>query len=192
MTLPRRNFRVLAAAALLLNALPALGFADSKPSIEANTSRWGSDYRRFALATGGAEACAAACQQDSKCQAWSYVKAGASGSASAVCRLKSAVPKAASDPCCVSGVMASAATAGATTADAASKPTTVASSAKPLAGTGVTGSIKPNKKSKKPAGVTAAAKPSGEMLQMPLEAETPEALTSIGAPLDMPEPAPSE
>ncbi|MFZ1988680.1 MAG: PAN domain-containing protein [Alphaproteobacteria bacterium] len=192
MSLSKRNFLVSAGAVLLLSALPALGLAEiAKPSMEANVSRWGSDYRRFALDKGGAEECAAACAQDSKCQAWSYVKAGASGTASAICRLKSAVPKAASDPCCVSGVMASAAATGAATADAVvDKKATVASAmAKTSPSSGVTGSIK----KRKPAGVTtAAAKPSGEILQMPLAAETPEALTSIGAPLDMPEPTPSE
>jgi len=191
MSQSKRKFLVSAGAALLLSALPALGLAETaKPSMEANVSRWGSDYRRFALDKGGVEACAAACAQDSKCRAWSYVKPGASGIASAICRLKFAVPKAASDPCCVSGVMATAAAAGPVTADAVVDQKARASSATPrAASSGVTGSIK----KKRPAGeATAAARPSGELLQMPLEAETPAALTTIGAPLDMPEPTPSE
>jgi hypothetical protein len=86
--------------------------------------------------------------------------------------------------------MASAGASGATATNAAvGKKATIASGTAKATGSGVTGSI--NKK--KPAGVTtAAAKPTGQLLQMPLEAETPEALTSIGAPLDMPEPTSSE
>ena len=190
MSLSKRNFLVSAGAALLFGALPALALAGiAPPSMEANVSRWGSDYRRFTLDKGGAEGCAAACAQDSKCQAWSYVKPGASGGTSAICRLKSSVPKAASDPCCVSGVMANAAAASAPIPTVDKKAVIASATAKTSAGSGVTGSIK---KKKSAGATTAVAKPTGDVLQMPLEPETPEALTSVGAPLDMPEPTPSE
>ena len=190
MSLSKRNFLASAGAALLLSALPALALAGiAPPSMEANVSRWGADYRRFTVDKGGAEECAAACAQDTKCRSWSYVKPSASGTAAAICRLKSAVPKAASDPCCVSGVMASAATIAAPATDTDKKAAIASATPKTTTGSGITASIK----KKKPAGVTAAAaKPTGDVLPMPLQAETPEALTLVGAPLDMPEPAPSE
>ncbi len=180
MVMTKRSWRLLASAALLVSLLPISGFsADFK--IENNTSRWGSDYKRFQI--GSAEACAAACAADSQCRAWSYIKP-ADKSPAALCRLKSAVPQARADECCTSGV---AATAVSGLADKSSKVASIASKPAP---SGVTGSIKRKEKSKKakPAGVTQAIRPAGETLQMPIEAETPEALTSISASLDMPEP----
>lgn len=185
MTLIRWNLSLLACAALLLGALPVASFAaDLKPSMEPNVSRWGSDYKRFALDKGGAEACSEACAGDAKCLAWSYVKPGVSGPA-AVCRLKSTVPSAASDTCCVSGVMASNSSNATTGSVSAGKTSQMALVTKPVA-TGVTGSV--GKKKKKLPIVTTTAMPAGEVLQMPMEAETPEALTSVTVPLDMPSP----
>lgn len=176
----KRSWRVLAGAVLLTSALPVAGFgADLKPTIEANTSRWGSDYKRFVI--GAAEACAAACAADDQCRSWSYIKP--TDNASALCRLKSTVPEAKADPCCASGI---APTAVGSITEANRKIAVASPKSEP---SGITGSIKKKDKKTKAAGVAAAAKAPGEVLQMPIEAETPEALTTISAPLDMPEPS---
>lgn len=87
-------------------ALLAVGAASAdtaKPFLEQGVARWGADYQRFAVLSGKAEECALACQKDGKCRSWTFVRPGIE-SPSAQCRLKSSVPFAAVDPCCVSGI----------------------------------------------------------------------------------------
>lgn len=75
----------------------------SQVTLEPNTDRMGSDYRRFELNTPDPQACRQACQQDPNCRAFTYVRPGLQA-ANAVCYLKNAVPGTRADSCCVSGV----------------------------------------------------------------------------------------
>ena len=72
-------------------------------SIEKDTDRAGKDYKNFELSAPNPELCKAACEKDPKCKAYTYVKPGVQGQG-AHCWLKSGVPKANKDQCCVSGV----------------------------------------------------------------------------------------
>lgn len=72
---------------------------------EFGIDRRGSDYRSFDTpesATGAA--CAAACLEDDRCRAWTYLRPGYA-TASARCYLKSRVTTPHARPCCISGVV---------------------------------------------------------------------------------------
>lgn len=73
--------------------------------IEFSIDRFGGDYRSFDTARdpGGAP-CAAACEADNRCRAWTYVRPGYIGS-SARCYLKERVTRPRRKPCCISGVV---------------------------------------------------------------------------------------
>lgn len=71
--------------------------------LQMNTNRPGQDYRNFDLPSPDPKACQAACMEDEKCRAWTYIKPGVQ-EPSARCWLKSGIPPAESAPCCVSGV----------------------------------------------------------------------------------------
>lgn len=68
-----------------------------------NTNRPGMDYRNLPIPSHRWRDCAKECLEDSRCQAWTYVKPGIQG-AQARCWLKDGVPQARPDSCCVSGV----------------------------------------------------------------------------------------
>jgi hypothetical protein len=70
--------------------------------MEENTDRPGSDYSSFTITSRDPEACRRACQDDSRCNAWTYVRPGVQGD-TAVCYLKSQVPGATASNCCISG-----------------------------------------------------------------------------------------
>jgi hypothetical protein len=61
------------------------------PAFEYNTDRPGSDYRNFELAAADPALCAAQCQREGQCRAWTYVIPGVQG-ANARCWLKHSVP----------------------------------------------------------------------------------------------------
>lgn len=72
--------------------------------VQGATNLPGSDYKSFWLNEDRWELCQAACQAESGCQSFTYVKAGVQGT-QARCWLKNAVPGAvANQGCCVSGV----------------------------------------------------------------------------------------
>lgn len=71
---------------------------------ELDTNRPGSDYTSFEIDTPDPSRCADACREDKNCMAYTYVKPGVQGE-NAVCWLKSGVPDALPDACCVSGVI---------------------------------------------------------------------------------------
>ena len=74
-------------------------------AIEANIDRPGSDYRNMDLASGDPKLCQTECEKDrSKCQAWTFVRAGVQGPKPR-CWLKTAVPAAAVNTCCTSGAL---------------------------------------------------------------------------------------
>lgn len=83
-------------AALLEPRLGTLEFA---------IDRYGGDYKAMDIAadpTG--DTCAKACQADSKCRAFTYLRAGY-GNPSARCFLKDRITKPRRKPCCISGVV---------------------------------------------------------------------------------------
>lgn len=61
------------------------------PNYEYDTDRPGSDYANFDLQAANPDLCAAACTQDGRCRAWTYVRPGAQGP-NPRCWLKSQVP----------------------------------------------------------------------------------------------------
>jgi hypothetical protein len=71
------------------------------PEVDGN--RLGSDYRSFDLPSDDPELCRAACDQDVRCKAFTYVKPGLQGPA-AKCWLKDPAPALRLDQCCVSGI----------------------------------------------------------------------------------------
>ncbi len=71
--------------------------------LEWNTDRPGSDYTRFNLPVDNPQMCQVACGGDPRCQAFTYVRVGVQGPR-ARCWLKTAVPGATSNSCCISGV----------------------------------------------------------------------------------------
>ncbi|HWV52012.1 MAG TPA: PAN domain-containing protein [Pseudorhodoplanes sp.] len=72
---------------------------------EFSIDRVGGDYRSFDVAADATgEACAKACQADTRCRAFTYVRPGYSG-ASARCHLKERVTRPRRKPCCISGVV---------------------------------------------------------------------------------------
>lgn len=63
----------------------------------------GGDYRSFFQSSSDPRICAAACGNDGRCRAWTWVRPGVQGQRSK-CWLKNRVPSARSSHCCVSGV----------------------------------------------------------------------------------------
>jgi hypothetical protein len=71
--------------------------------LQYNMDRPGLDYKNFDLTYANPEYCKKACGEEIRCKAWSYIKPGVKGT-NARCRLKSSVPVAETNTCCVSGV----------------------------------------------------------------------------------------
>ena len=66
-----------------------------------NTDLPGGDYDHFAMRTTNYEECLKACNQQDRCQAWTFVRPR--GGDPAVCWLKDRVPESQSSACCTSG-----------------------------------------------------------------------------------------
>jgi hypothetical protein len=111
--LPRIRQLRLALVVVALGATPAcVGMSvptanSSTPlwgALEPRVNRLGSDYKNFELPDADPELCRAACDDDPKCRAFTYVKPGLQGP-KARCWLKDPVPAPRKDEdCCVSGV----------------------------------------------------------------------------------------
>ena len=88
-----------------------LGFACAAPgpaaaqskffTFERNTDRPGRDYNNTASA--GAVECSFACQAETRCRAWTYVKPGIQGP-SGRCFFKDPAPRKRANRCCTSGL----------------------------------------------------------------------------------------
>jgi hypothetical protein len=107
-----RSLRVTGAALAVLTASCTIvqtdpgspGYVSSgSAALEVNVDRPGSDYRSFDLGTPRPEECRDTCMVEPQCVAFTYVNPGVQGP-SARCWLKSAVPAATPNACCVSGV----------------------------------------------------------------------------------------
>jgi hypothetical protein len=73
--------------------------------VEFGIDRFGGDYRSLEVpAHPEGATCAAACQGEARCRAWTYVRPGYQGGA-ARCYLKSRVTRPRKRPCCISGVL---------------------------------------------------------------------------------------
>jgi hypothetical protein len=75
--------------------------------MELGVDRAGSDFTSFPLPDGDPGACAAACEADSRCAAWTFTKPGVQA-AEAMCWLKNAAPAAVANGCCISGLASAA------------------------------------------------------------------------------------
>src|SRR5499425_3568698 len=75
--------------------LPAAG--------QAGFDRPGGDYTGAVERSADPAACAARCDREPRCRAWSFVYPGAAGQ-NAVCWLKNRVPARTENSCCVSGI----------------------------------------------------------------------------------------
>ena len=65
--------------------------------------RPGGDYSNFAVRTGDPATCAARCEREGRCRAWSFSYPGTAATG-AMCWLKAQVTTRKEDSCCVSGV----------------------------------------------------------------------------------------
>jgi hypothetical protein len=73
--------------------------------LEYSIDRFGGDYRSFDTETDATgAACRSACEADSRCRAFTYVRPGYIGGA-ARCYLKSRLTRPRRKPCCISGVV---------------------------------------------------------------------------------------
>jgi hypothetical protein len=100
----RGQFLIRATAELTV-LLPVLLFIVLAGSAQAQTGydRRGGDYTSFTIRTGDPALCAARCEREARCLAWSF-SYPRSENALSVCWLKSKVPPRIEDKCCVSGV----------------------------------------------------------------------------------------
>jgi hypothetical protein len=81
------------------------GVVPPRGNNEFEIDRVGGDYRNFEVPAGATEAaCAEACNKETRCRAWTYLRPGY-GTASARCYLKSRITPPRKRPCCVSGVV---------------------------------------------------------------------------------------
>jgi hypothetical protein len=89
----------------LLFCLIALGFvaANAPAHAQVGYDRPGGDYFNFAVRGGDPAACAARCEREGRCRAWSFSYPGTAGPG-AMCWLKHQVTPRREDACCVSGV----------------------------------------------------------------------------------------
>ena len=79
------------------------GGADDQ-TMEWNTNRPGQDYKSFTLSKADPSLCRDACNRESRCKAWTYVKPNKGQGPKPRCWLKHSVPGPREYDCCVSGV----------------------------------------------------------------------------------------
>ena len=92
-----RGARFIALLATLCLAVTGAARAQS------GFDRPGGDYSNFSVASGDPAACAARCEREGRCRAWSF-SYPRTATTSAMCWLKNRVTKRVEDSCCVSGV----------------------------------------------------------------------------------------
>jgi PAN domain len=90
-----------AARLIVLAALLLVAVADARA--QSGFDRPGGDYSNFAVASGDPAACAARCEREGRCRAWSF-SYPRTAATSATCWLKNRVTKRVEEACCVSGV----------------------------------------------------------------------------------------
>lgn len=92
---------------LLVRLSSALGLIvlllSTSAQAQSGFDRRGGDYTNFKIRTGDPEVCAARCERDARCLAWSF-SYPRTAETQATCWLKNKVPPRIEDTCCVSGV----------------------------------------------------------------------------------------
>ena len=90
---------------LVLMGLLALAIAGMSEAVLAQSGfdRRGGDYASIQIRNGDPAVCAARCERDARCRAWSF-SYPRTENARAICWLKNKVPPRLEDKCCVSGV----------------------------------------------------------------------------------------
>lgn len=99
MRLPVSLLGALGFAAMALASLTPFSPAQAQTGFD----RRGSDYTHFEIKSGDPELCAARCEREARCHAWSF-SYPRTENALAICWLKFKVPPRVEDKCCVSGV----------------------------------------------------------------------------------------
>jgi len=95
-------YRYVEGASAPVASKPAATPAEPPSRREEGTDRPGLDYRDFDQAQDDPGICEAACNEDSQCLAWTWVRPGLQGPSSR-CWLKYDIPPAVKSDCCVSG-----------------------------------------------------------------------------------------
>jgi PAN domain-containing protein len=80
-----------------------LAVASAEAFAQAGFDRPGGDYTNFPVRSGDPAACAARCEREARCRAWSFAYPAQRGP-SAVCWLKAQVTPRLENNCCISGV----------------------------------------------------------------------------------------
>jgi hypothetical protein len=93
--------RHLLAIFVVLSVMAAL--AGEAARAQVGFDRPGSDYTNFVVTSGDPTACAARCERDARCRAWSF-SYPVTENANALCWLKGQVTTRVLAPCCISGV----------------------------------------------------------------------------------------
>src|ERR1700741_4005614 len=89
---------------IIATGLAAMCLAMSAPAqAQSGYDRPGGDYLSFPIRSGDPAACAARCEREGRCRAWSFSYPG-TVTPSATCWLKSQVKPRVENECCVSGV----------------------------------------------------------------------------------------
>jgi len=97
--LPLSRLLALLAVSWLLGLAPVAALADDRAGLLADTLIMANDYDAFVIAgPRGGRACAEACANDQRCQAWTYIRGPGQ------CRLKYAAGPAQKNACCISGI----------------------------------------------------------------------------------------
>jgi hypothetical protein len=95
----RRIMRALRGLIICL----AVGLASASAHAQSGYDRPGGDYSSFPVRSGDPAACAARCEREGRCRAWSFSYPG-TVAPGAVCYLKAQVTPRVEENCCVSGV----------------------------------------------------------------------------------------
>lgn len=85
----------------------AVTFAAHPARAQGGFDRPGGDYARFVVSSGDPAVCAARCERDARCRAWTFSYPGTAaigGSNAATCWLKNQVRPLMENRCCVAGV----------------------------------------------------------------------------------------
>jgi hypothetical protein len=91
------------ASGVLLALMLGIGPLSGPACAQVGFDRPGADYASAVVHTGDPAQCAARCDHDSRCRAWSF-SYPQTLAPSAVCRLKNAVTRSVAAACCVAGV----------------------------------------------------------------------------------------
>jgi hypothetical protein len=97
-----QKFNIIIMVVFLLFSENALK-AETIIQMEQNIDRPGMDYKNFDLSTPDPGVCKSACENDSLCKAFTFVRPGIQGS-KARCWLKKSVPNPVASNCCISGI----------------------------------------------------------------------------------------